>query len=85
MFAAIPESTNASFAVPIALLLRFLDQAGTRLIRKTSSKRLTYRSAVAWEIPASLPTLAATSSCALRAASSLIRARICAARSMSDS
>jgi hypothetical protein len=43
-----------------------------------------YRSAVACEIPASLPALAATTSCALRAAS-LIRARICAARSMSDS
>ena len=64
------------FAVPIARLLRFLDQAGMRLIRKPTSKRLMYPSAVAWETPASLPALAATISCALRAASSLIRARI---------
>ena len=35
-----PESTNASFAVPTALLLRFLDHTGIRLIRKTSSRGL---------------------------------------------
>jgi hypothetical protein len=44
--------------VPIARLLRFLDQAGMRFIRKTSPKRLMYRSAVAGETSASLPTVA---------------------------
>jgi hypothetical protein len=45
--AAIPESTNATFDARTILLLIFLDQAGTRLIRNTSSRRLMYRSAVA--------------------------------------
>jgi hypothetical protein len=50
--AAIPESTNATFDALPTLLLMFLDHAGTRLTRNTSSSRPMYRSAVACDTPA---------------------------------
>jgi hypothetical protein len=37
--AATPESTTATFGVPTARELKFRDQAGIRLSRKTSSRR----------------------------------------------
>jgi hypothetical protein len=48
--AAIPESTNATFGVRPTRVLTFLDQAGMRLIRNTSSRRLMYRSAVTTQV-----------------------------------
>ena len=70
--AANPESTKASLGVSTARALTFRDQAGIRLIRKTSSSRATYRWTYGRE-PGSAADRVTTSSWPERAASKRIK------------